>query len=721
MAGKTAILAVRIISSANGKGFKKAARDVELFNSKMKRFSGGMKNAAAPLASLGRAAGRVMGTVAKFGTIASGATVAVAGLAVPIASMASAAGAALVPIAALTAAMAPAALASVGMAVGAVVVAFKGMGDAMAASNPDELAEAIKDMGPAAQAGATALNGLASGFRDLGGEIQESFWANVSNIGDLSVLIAPIGEAMNGVAADMGNAAAGLVDFVSHGTGLSAMEQLISSSGMAASNLGNAFADVLKGIIAVGAAAAPIFAELTEGMASAASGWAESMTTAFEDGSLEEYFRNAVEVAKEFGSVMSDIGSIIGGVWSAMSAAGQPMLSVIRDAISATEQWVNSSEGMSMMTNWFEQMGAAVAAVMPIIGQLAQIIIGTLSPAFAGVVQTLAPAVSMIADVLGQVLAAVVPILGPLAQIVALVGTALAGAVQAVMPIITQLADILTTGLSAAFEALQPVVPVIVDGFAQLAAGVQPLMPAFESLVQAVVGLIPPLVQAVSSIFPALISVMTAIVPVVAAVVSGLASFLGSVSPLISIVGSLVGGVLTALAAILRVVAAVISPVIQLAVSLGAGFGTVIGIAGRLVSIFGKVGSAIGTAIGWFSKISNAVSSLIGLIGNLIGKLASISFPSPPGWVSKLFGEDPAVAFAVPRGEPSSYGQFATGDFGFLRAAAATTTPSVSAPVTVNVNVRGAVVADDVQLAETITRALRSHGRVSGTTTAVGR
>lgn len=136
----------------------------------------------------------------------------------------------------------------------------------------------------------------------------------------------------------------------------------------------------------------------------------------------------------------------------------------------------------------------------------------------------------------------------------------------------------------------------------------------------------------------------------------------------------------------------------------------------RAVSL---VKGAISGAIGVFNSIGNAISKVVGFVQNLIGALGSLKFPKPPGWLTSLFSapEDPTMSFNAP-----SYGKFAAGDGGgFLRLAAAAPAAAPAAPVTVNVNVRGAVVADDVQLAETITRALRAHGRVSGSSTAVGR
>lgn len=703
MAGKTAILSVRIISDANDKGFKKAARDVQAFELKVKK-------------SL---AGAIKGMTA-MATKAGAAVVGITGLAAPIAAIGTAAYQALAPVAALTAAMAPAALTGAALGIATLKTAFNGLGDALKATDPAAFAAAIADMPPAMQSAATSLRDLKTGFSDLGDSIKQSFWEPLSNLDQLQVLIAPIGDAMNRLAGDMGHAAAGLVDFVSQGTGLAAVEQLLSSGATAMGSLARAAVSTVEGIIAVGAAAAPIFEQLTAKIEQVAAAWRDRMVAGFADGSLQSYFESAVEKGRAFMEVMGQLGGIVGGVFSALSTAGTPMLGTLAQLVEQTNNWVNSAAGMATLQNYFSEMSAAVAALAPVLGQVAQIIIGTVAPAIAGVIQTLAPALGAIVETIGSIVSAIVPILEPLSQIVAMIGETLAGAINAVMPIIQQLASIIQEGLAAALTALQPVMPVIVDAFAQLAAGLQPLMPAIQQLVEAVVGLIPPFVQLVSSVLPPLVAVLSAVVPVVAAVVAGFAQFLQGITPLISIIGSLVGGVLTALAAILRVVASAISPVIEFLVSMGVGIGTVIGLAGKLVGVLGTVGGVLSKLAGFFSGVSNAVSTLIGLVGRLIGALSNIRFPSPPSWLSRFFSEP--MGMELPDWENIGFGQFGMGDtIGMLSRIPANANQGMGmGTINVTVNVSGMVTADKVELAETIQDALTTHARVTGRATAVG-
>nr|DAI73889.1 MAG TPA: tail tape measure [Caudoviricetes sp.] len=723
--GKTAILSLRITSSADNKGFKKAINNVR----GLERAIGGSDSKLRQWGS----------TVASLAGKASLLTVGVGGLAGPLAATATAAARALAPIAALGVAMAPAALGAGAAAIGTLKAAVSGLGPAMSAADPAAFAAAIADLGPATQQAATSLYGLKQSFADVGSEIQENFWSSLANIGDLGVLIAPVRDALTSLATDMGTAASGLVNFVSHGTGLAAMQSLISNSATAAGSLSFAFADVLRGIIAVGGAAAPIFADLAAKAAELAATWADRMTAAFADGSLTAYFNNAISLAGQLGTVFGQVGGIISGVWAALNAAGSPFLGTLGAAIAATDQWVNSAQGMSVLTSLFSSLSAAVAAVMPIIGQLATIIGGTLAPVLAQVITAIAPAVSAIVTAFSGLLSAVAPLVPIVAQFAAIFGQVLAAALTAITPVISQIAQILMTGLQAALTAIQPLMPVIAAAFVQLAAAVQPLMPAFQSLVQAVVGLIPPLVQVASAVIPALVSVIAALMPVIVAVIQGVANFVSSLTPLISIVGAVLAPVLRLLATVLGWVAEKIAPVIQLAVSLGLGLGGLFGAVGRVTGALGKcaewvfslggkfsglearvatVAGKLSNVQGMFSGVAGAIANVVGWVANLIGKLSMIRWPAPPKWLSGMF-EPPEMMPPIAPGGPV-YG-------GMLRAgisdapgviASASRAASSPGPTVVNINVEGAL--DPRAVADQIRSVLRDDARTRGLTSAGG-
>lgn len=722
--GKTAILSVRITSDADGKGFRKATREIKAFERNAKSSNAGMSKLSAGFKRIGAGVASFAANAARMGTIAAAATTAIGGIAAPLAAASSAAAGAIAPMAALGAAMAPAALGSAALAVGVLKSAFSGFADALSATDPAKFAEAIADMPPAAQTAVTALKGLKDSFTDIGKAVQQDFWANVSNIGDLAVLLDPLRESMSGLAMDMGNATAGLIEFVTQGTGLTAMKTLISESGLAASNLVGAFASLVQGIIAVGAAAAPIFTQITGKLAEMAAGWADSMTAGFADGSLQAFFADAVAKAGQLFAVLGQLGSIVSGVFSAMSAAGAPFLGTIGQIITATEQWVNSTQGMSTMQSIFTALTAAVGAVLPIVGQLAAIVGGTLAPAFAGLVTTLAPVLSTLVTAFAGIIEAIMPLVPIVGQLAALFGGVLAGALTALTPVFSALAQIIGGVLSAAIQAITPMIPLIVASFQQLAGFAMQLMPAIQTLAGAFVSLMGPIMQLVGALLPGLVAIIGALMPVISAVIQGVAGFVQSLVPLISLAAQLAGPVLGALAAIIGVVASAIAPLIQFIVQLALQVMTGTKAFAALKTGMGAIKGAISSAQAAFAAVRSAIQSVVGVVSALIGALASIRWPKPPAWLGNMFGEDATLGIDLPtpvRGTPSPGGMLtaASSDAaGLLRGGPALLLSAPSAGPVVNITVNGAL--DPRGVADEIRRVLRDDSRTRGLTTSGG-
>lgn len=187
----------------------------------------------------------------------------------------------------------------------------------------------------------------------------------------------------------------------------------------------------------------------------------------------------------------------------------------------------------------------------------------------------------------------------------------------------------------------------------------------------------------------------------------------------------------------------------------------VISTIGNLISRAGGIGGAFRSAMSAAKAAVNIlmtpIRGLINLVSSLIGWISKIRFPSVPGWVSKI---NPFSRSAAPQtARMSSMANMATMAYGARMSTmaaparyAAEPTPTLTARasraslggalsslvraadgmvaggqgkptevVNVTVNVKGAVLADDLALAETIERALTKSNRATGRTTVVGR
>lgn len=383
----------------------------------------------------------------------SAATVAVGGLAPSLAAVGAAAASAVGPMVALGGALAPGAITGAALAVGTLKTAFTGLGDAINAEDLDAFNEAVAGMPPAMQAAAGALRELKTEFSGIGSSIQQAFWEPLSNLSQVSVLVEPIHAAMVTVAESFGEAAARLVDFTTQGTGLSAMSTLLSSAASAGSGMATALGSVLRGLVAVGAAAAPVLDDLNARIIAAADSWANRMVAGFESGNLTQYFQNAATAAGQFFDMLGQVGGIIGGVFAAMSAAGSPVAGMLGQMVADTNAWVNSAQGMTTLVGFFTQMQGAVQALSPILGDLARIIVETIAPTIAQFVQNLAPGLQTFIQSMGEALQILAPYVADL-------GTKLGEILQFVsplLPILAQLAPVLVP-LAAGFMAVSTAV-----------------------------------------------------------------------------------------------------------------------------------------------------------------------------------------------------------------------------------------------------------------------
>lgn len=586
------------------------------------------------------------------------AAVAVGGLAGPLVAVSAQALAAAGSMAALGAAMAPSAIMAAGMAVGVLKSAFSGMGDAINAESVEDFNKAIEGMPPAAQEAAGALRDLKTQMSELGDSVSQSFWENFTNIGDLSAVLAPLQASMTALAADMGKATSGLVAFVSQGVGLEAMTTMLDHAQTAGSNLSYAFAAVAKGIVAVGAAVGPVLGDMTAKIEQMATAWSERMVAGFQDGSLQQYFSDAAVKVQEFWGVLQQVGSIVGAVFSAMNAAGAPFLGTIGQAITATEQWVTSAQGMEALTSFFTNMTTAVGVLLPVIGQLATIIGTTVAPAIADFVtaigpglqsamdglgrglQVIAPFASVVGSALGSVLSAVAPLLPVLAPLIPLLG-GMAKAfqmVQGVLPVVSALLG----GLSWPIVAIGAAVGMLVAAFAQTPGAMEQLQGAFGRLMEALQPILDVLMQVVQQIIAALMPAFQALIPIVIQIVDFVAQLLPIIAPILQIIGQLAATIISALVPIIMALLPLIStvigvlsqivaalmPIVMAILNVVAAFARLLGtiltfVAQALAAIVGFVAGVIGGFLRMVGTVVSAIVNFVGQVLTWIGNLVS--------------------------------------------------------------------------------------------------
>ncbi|UCZ88676.1 hypothetical protein [Gordonia sp. WA4-43] len=416
----------------------------------------------------------------------------------------------------------------------------------------DKAAQAMAKLAPNARAFVLAIQAVKPAWAAMKREVQDALFANLAaQIQPLTDNYVPLlTSALVGVTRGFNDGALAAIGFLNSTRGLGVMSTLLGTSSNMAGNFGRALGELIPGLAAVGAGAGQVFSPMTDGLAGATRGFSEMLIQAQESGRMAGYFREAVAVAKQFGQVLSELGSIIGGVFNAAgTAAGGNFLGNLQASLSTISEWVNGP-GQTALVSFFESMTAGMGAVLPILLQLAGIIGTTIAPALSNLLVQIAPAVGGFVTALGEGLQAIAPAMQPLGTAISAIATALAPVMPVLGQLIATFVELAGPIIGALAQALGPVLATVGNSLIVL---LQALMPAVQPISELFVALGPVIGQLASMIGGALGAALQVLVPSIVLAVQALAEMMPLVTgilqmlqPFTTAIGAVAGAVLVA-------------------------------------------------------------------------------------------------------------------------------------------------------------------------------
>jgi len=405
----------------------------------------------------------ILGTVgvAAFGALGSQALV--GGVAALGGAAATASGAILLLPAAAVAVAAPLATFKLGLI--GVDDAFKALND----GKMDKFEEALQKMAPSARATFREIATLKPAFDDLRQSIQQEMFSGLAaQIQPLANAYLPILRAEFGLfATAINRATLDVAGFLLQGNRVADVQIILTNVRAAFNEVTRAIEPALSIFTDLAVVGSEFVPGLSGGLADLAAKTAAWVTQARQTGVLRDIMSAALSVIGDLGLIVMNVGSIIVSVFQAGAGSGAGFLEIIRNATGELANFLNTDYGQSMLADAFAAIGAAIQAVMPLIGIVAGIVIGQLVPAFAGLGLQLAPIAQVLLVQLGYAI-------GQLTPILPLVGEAIIAIVNAFIPWIPLLAQ-------AAVVLLPPFLGLITE----LAPLIVPLAGAIFVLVQA--------------------------------------------------------------------------------------------------------------------------------------------------------------------------------------------------------------------------------------------
>lgn len=447
----------------------------------------------------------------------------------------------------------PGALLAAGAAMATFKLAMSGVGDAIKSGD-------ISALSPQAGAAVTAIRGLKGAFDDLKNSVQDKFFAGLA--GDVQALgstYLPVLKAgLGGIATEFNAMAREGAKALLDPRSVSAVNAVLGNTSLTLGNMRGALGNVLSGFVELGGLGSNFLPNLGTAIDNVSLKFKNWVQTGIDNGSIQRMIDGAIAGFKDLGAIAGNVGSILGSVFSGLSAgtgASSP-LAALRDTTAALREFFASAAAQGPLQALGQTMAvvagvvrdvllAALRALGPIVQAIApfvQALAQALGTALTGALAALGPPIASLLAALGGALAPILPVLARLitglAQAIAPVvaalgplvdklGAALLPVIETLVPIITEIANAIGSFLAEAINLLAPLLPPLVAAFGQIVAAVLPLIPPILEIAQTLLPILAgviesvviPAIQLIAGIISnVLVPVIKGIIPIVQAV-----------------------------------------------------------------------------------------------------------------------------------------------------------------------------------------------------------
>ncbi|NUP02057.1 MAG: peptidoglycan DD-metalloendopeptidase family protein [Nonomuraea sp.] len=463
----------------------------------------------------------------------------------------------------------------------AVADAVRSLADAQqsAAAQTTKLDTALSKLSPNARAFVGTLQEMAPAWRGMKLDVQDRLFAGIgTRLQQVGGQILPtVRSGLTGAAGDLNTMGKNALTAVSNLQKTGQLKGVFDGIHTSLSTLSRVPGQLVTGFAQLSVAAQPAFDRMTQGAAGVIDRVMDKLSKKLADGSLTDAINTALDVAIEFGKVLGNIGTIIGGVFDAAGAAGGNFFSTFGAALAEIARIIKMPEVQAALTSIFSALNAVAKLLAGTLGAVIQALLpllAELAPVVVQLAQMFGPVLVQLADTLGK---ALMPIIDALLPVVMTLGTVLVGVVQALMPLLVPIGNLIATIVTAIAPFIQTLLQAFVPVIAALASALTPIIsalvpavqlvgtflaalaPLFPQLLTALLPLLPPLSQLVVSLLQLALQVITPLMPLIVFLAKLLTTVLaGALSFLVPIVATVIGWVTSLVKIVTSVVKGII-------------------------------------------------------------------------------------------------------------------------------------------------------------------
>lgn len=249
----------------------------------------------------------------------------------------------------------PAGLAVTVAAFAPALIAFHGLGDAIAAAfgnDPTKFKEALKSLTPAAQEIVKDIAALKQPFTDLRRRVQEAFFSPlVDSVDQFSNnLLGPLTEGLVVVARQAGGIISDLVDVIASPKGGKALTEIFQTTATILEAFRPAITALATGFGKITVAALPFIQLLSEGFAKLLTEFGNFLTKSVDDKSFDNFIREAILAVEDLVGLVKSLGGFLGALFSGDSkAGGKAILDIFTQLFNEMTEFLKSETGQNFI------------------------------------------------------------------------------------------------------------------------------------------------------------------------------------------------------------------------------------------------------------------------------------------------------------------------------------------------------------------------------------
>lgn len=280
-------------------------------------------------------------------------------------------------------------------------------------------------------------------------------------------------------------------------------------------------------------------------------------------------------------------------------------------------------------------VGIAVAAIIALVAAFAYLMttnegfrnsvmqtLGVLGESFQTVLAALLPVITQLATLLGETIASVLQQLAPvIAQYVTMIAELWAQLAPMIAQLITELAPVITLIIENVSQIISTLLPPLISVIQAIMDAIKALMPVIMDILSVAIDVISSIIKAVTPIVAFVGDIISDIVAVITPIISKIANIISQVAAKIKPIASTVSGVFnnifSTVSGIMSKVGSVVTNVFSSIKSAWSG------LTGFVSGVFDGIGSAVESLVnqvkGFINGVIGGINAAIGLINKIPG------------------------------------------------------------------------------------------------------